>query len=171
MIAIRCARLFTGERFGAEPATLLVDGQKIIGVEPRILELDESWDAYDYPTGTVLPGLIDTHVHLVADNVAGALDRVPELGEQALNGIITESLRRQLAAGVTTVRDLGDYQYAATSNATAGCKGPSRPSWRRVRLSRRSQDTATTSAVRSRTRARFRRRYANGSIGVSMSSR
>jgi imidazolonepropionase-like amidohydrolase len=115
VIAIRCARLFTGERFSAEPATVLLDGEKIIGVESQIVELDESWDVYDYASGTLLPGLIDTHVHLVADNVVGALDRIPELGEQALDDIITESLRRQLAAGVTTVRDLGDYQYAAVT--------------------------------------------------------
>jgi len=31
VIAIRCSRLFTGERFSAGPATLLLDGEKIIG--------------------------------------------------------------------------------------------------------------------------------------------
>ena len=38
----------------------------------------------------------------------GALDRVPGLGDDELDAVITEGLRRQLAAGVTTVRDLGD---------------------------------------------------------------
>ena len=113
MIAIRCSRLFTGERFSAGPATLLLDGEKIVGVESRDVQLDESWTIYDYPSATVLPGLIDTHVHLVADSEVGALDRAPGLDGEALDTIITESLRRQLAAGVTTVRDLGDIRYAA----------------------------------------------------------
>jgi imidazolonepropionase-like amidohydrolase len=115
VIAIRCSRLFTGDRFSAGPATVLLDGEKIVGVESRDVELDESWKVYDYPSATVLPGLIDTHVHLVADSEVGALDRVPGLGADALDAIITESLRQQLAAGVTTVRDLGDIRYAAVA--------------------------------------------------------
>jgi len=115
VIAIRCSRLFTGERFSAGPATVLLDGEKIVGVESRDVQLDESWTLYDYPSATVLPGLIDTHVHLVADSEVGALDRVPELDGEALDTIITESLRRQLSAGVTTVRDLGDIRYAAVA--------------------------------------------------------
>ena len=115
VIAIRCSRLFTGERFSAGPATLLLDGEKIIGVESRDVQLDESWTIYDYPSATVLPGLIDTHVHLVADSEIGALDRAPGLDGEALDTIITESLQRQLAAGVTTVRDLGDIRYAAVA--------------------------------------------------------
>ncbi|HXD25165.1 MAG TPA: amidohydrolase family protein [Propionibacteriaceae bacterium] len=116
VIAIRCSRLFTGERFSAGPATLLLDGEKIIGVESRDVQLDESWTIYDYPSATVHPGLIDTHVHLVADSEVGALDRAPRLDGEALDTIITESLRCQLAAGVTTVRDLGDIRYAAVAD-------------------------------------------------------
>jgi imidazolonepropionase-like amidohydrolase len=115
VIAIRCSRLFTGERFTAGPATVLLDGEKIVGVESRNVELDDSWTVYDYPSATVLPGLVDTHVHLVADSEVGALDRVPGLGAEALDAIISESLRRQLAGGVTTVRDLGDIRYAVVA--------------------------------------------------------
>jgi imidazolonepropionase-like amidohydrolase len=136
VIAIRCSRMFTGERFSQAPVTVLVDGKKIIGVETGHIDLDESWEVAEYPNATVLLGLIDTHVHLVADNEVGALDRVPALGEEALDAIITDSLRRQLAAGVTTVRDLGDSRYAAspvaTSKPTMGQPTRSRQSWRRV---------------------------------------
>ena len=51
--------------------------------------MDESWTIYDYPSATVLPGLIDTHVHLVADSEVGALDRVPGLDGEARDRIIT----------------------------------------------------------------------------------
>ena len=58
VIAIRCSRLFTGERFSAGPATVLLDGEKIVGVESRDVELDESWKVYDYPSATILPSFI-----------------------------------------------------------------------------------------------------------------
>ena len=45
----------------------------------------------------------------------GALDRVPGLGDDELDAVITEGLRRQLAAGVTTVRDLGDLRYVVVN--------------------------------------------------------
>jgi imidazolonepropionase-like amidohydrolase len=83
-MAIRCSRVFTGEQFGEGPATVLLDQEKIVGVETGHVELDESWQVAEYPTATVLPGLIDTHVHLVTDSEVGALDRVPGLGDDEL---------------------------------------------------------------------------------------
>ena len=65
VMAIRCSRVFTGEQFSNGPATVLLDQEKIVGVETGHVELDESWQVAEYPTATVLPGLIDTHVHLV----------------------------------------------------------------------------------------------------------
>jgi hypothetical protein len=47
----------------------------------------------------------------------GALDRVPGLGDDELDAVITEVLRRQLAAGVTTVRDLGDLWYGVVKSS------------------------------------------------------
>jgi imidazolonepropionase-like amidohydrolase len=46
----------------------------------------------------------------------GALDRVPGLSDDELDAVIIEGLRRQLAAGVTTVRDLGDLRYAVVNH-------------------------------------------------------
>ena len=66
----------------------------------------------DVPGGTVLPGLIDAHVHLCADGTDGTLDRIGEPGQDAMAAVIVQSLRRHLAAGVTTVRDLGDRRFA-----------------------------------------------------------
>ena len=58
-----------------------------------------------------MPGLIDTHVHLVADSAFGALDRVAGYTDDEIDAVVSEGLRRQLAAGVTTVRDLGDRRF------------------------------------------------------------
>jgi imidazolonepropionase-like amidohydrolase len=115
VMAIRCSRLFTGNQFSEGPATVLLDRGKIVGVETGHTQLNESWQVAEYPNATVLPGLIDTHVHLVADSEVGALDRVSGLGDEELDAVITDGLRRQLAAGVTTVRDLGDRRYAVVT--------------------------------------------------------
>src|SRR5512133_2833094 len=98
-MAIRCSRVFTGEQFGEGPATVLLDRGTIVGVETGHVELYECWQMAEYPTATVLPGLIDTHVHLVADSEVGALGRVGARDEQALDAVITESLPRQVPAG------------------------------------------------------------------------
>ena len=61
------------------------------------------------------PGLIDTHTHLVADSKFGALDRVAGLSDNQLDAVVTRNLADQLAAGITTVRDLGDLRFAAVT--------------------------------------------------------
>lgn len=79
---------------------------------------------------TVLPGLIDTHVHLIgnasdtpADFLSWPLTTRPE--EQVLHGLA--HARRALAVGVTTVRDLAadDVQFSlARALETGVVEGP-----------------------------------------------
>jgi imidazolonepropionase-like amidohydrolase len=116
MPAIRSAHLFDGERFVAGSATVLVDGGTIAGVESGWPDLPAEIDVLDVGEATVLPGLVDTHVHLVGDSRIGALDRVAGYTAQDMAGILEESLRRQLASGVTTVRDLGDRDWVAVDH-------------------------------------------------------
>ena len=112
MIAIQCSRLFDGETFSAGAATVLIEENRIVAVESGFPTLGEQWEVVRYSDATVLPGLIDTHVHLVGDSRPGALDRVPGLSDEEIDLVISESLQRQLTAGITTVRDLGDRRYA-----------------------------------------------------------
>ena len=87
---------------------MLVEDGRIVGVESAAYELPAECELVDHGNATVLPGLIDTHVHLVGDSGAMALERVPGNSPEQIKAVVTEALRRQLAAGVTTVRDLGD---------------------------------------------------------------
>src|SRR5207302_6902091 len=65
---------------------------------------------FDFPGCTVLPGLIDTHVHLVfsalSSNAAVVEQVTGETDEQLLRRALANA-RAALRAGVTTVRDCG----------------------------------------------------------------
>ncbi|MFC6160968.1 metal-dependent hydrolase family protein [Kribbella jiaozuonensis] len=115
-VALQAARIFDGERLLDENVVLVDDG-KIVGLAR---EVPADWLVRSLPGATILPGLIDAHVHLTADAGLGALDRLATTPAEAatptyaaaIATTIEQSLRIHLAAGVTTVRDLGDPRDA-----------------------------------------------------------
>ncbi len=113
MEAIRVRRAFDGADALPSGALVLVDVGRIVAVEPGQAPVPSACVVSDFPMATLLPGLIDVHVHLNGDSQPGALDRLPEYDEAQLARVIGEALDRQLAAGVTTVRDLGDRRWAS----------------------------------------------------------
>jgi imidazolonepropionase-like amidohydrolase len=110
MHAIRAAHAFDGTGFLRGGATVVVDGERIVGVETGRVDLPVAVEVTEY-NGTVLPGLFDCHTHLVADSTFGGLERAGTMTDEALDAVITESLAAHAAAGVTTVRDLGDRGF------------------------------------------------------------
>jgi imidazolonepropionase-like amidohydrolase len=108
--ALRAPQVFDGDRFLEGGATVLVEGSTIVGVEAHGFVVPADCPVTTY-SGTLLPGLIDTHVHLFTDSGPMALDRVAGYSEQEIDDVVSEALTRSLAAGVTTVRDLGDRRY------------------------------------------------------------
>jgi len=112
MFGVRAGRAFDGERVVPGGALVLFDGSRIVGVEPGGAPAPDGCEVLEAPGGTVLPGLVDAHVHLCADGTDGSLDRIEEPDEDGMAAVIGEGLRRHLAAGVTTVRDLGDRRFA-----------------------------------------------------------
>lgn len=110
MYAWRARVAYDGERFLDGGATVLVEGEEIVGVEPVAYDVPHDCEVTEFE-GTLLPGLFDCHVHLIADGTPGGLERAGEYDEATLDHVIVQSLSRQLAGGVTTVRDLGDIGY------------------------------------------------------------
>lgn len=111
MWALRAGRVFDGQRIWSDGALILVDGATIVGVEPREADVPTGCEVTEVP-GTVLPGLIDAHLHLCGDAGPDALERLADFSDAELHDVITASLRQVLASGVTTVRDLGDRRFA-----------------------------------------------------------
>jgi imidazolonepropionase-like amidohydrolase len=112
MYAIRAGTAYDGERALPDGALVLLDREKVVAVEPATAPVPDGCDVLDRPDATVLPGLVEGHVHLCGDGTDGTLDRLAGLEPAQLQDTITASLRTQLAIGVTTVRDLGDRLWA-----------------------------------------------------------
>jgi imidazolonepropionase-like amidohydrolase len=115
-IAIRAARLIDGRN--ASPvldAVIIIDGEKITAVGSR-LPIPQGAAVLDLGDATLLPGLIDSHTHLLLemDGTNLGLQGVAMLkavatestAERALRG--AKFAREDLEAGITTVRDLGN---------------------------------------------------------------
>ncbi|WP_308114803.1 amidohydrolase family protein [Streptomyces sp. ISL-12] len=56
---------------------------------------------------TLLPGLVDSHVHLALDGAPGAMDRMRAASDDELYALMLRNAAELLSAGVTTARDLG----------------------------------------------------------------
>jgi imidazolonepropionase-like amidohydrolase len=127
MEAYRASCVFDGERFLQGGATVLVDDGRIAGVESVDFPVPDGARVHDYRGASLLPGLIDTHTHLVCDSRDQAVERVGGLSDEEITRIVDEALRRQLAAGVTTVRDLGDRNFCVTDRRDRQSAGGPEP--------------------------------------------
>jgi imidazolonepropionase-like amidohydrolase len=80
----------------------------------------------DYRDFTIVPGLIDGHVHLAFDGGPNPAARMrAETGEQQLM-LMLRSARELLGVGVTTARDLGSRAYLAVAVRDAIAAGLAR---------------------------------------------
>jgi imidazolonepropionase-like amidohydrolase len=124
-----CSRSVQVKGFRAGGGTVLTEEGRIVGVEPMGYEPPSDCELVDYGNATVLPRLIDTHVHLVGDSGVMALERVAGYSPEEIDEVVSESLRRQFAAGVTTVRDLGDRHFSVVERRDAQRQVDDRLPW------------------------------------------
>lgn len=124
MLAIKAGGAFDGEHQIPGGTAVLIEEGRIIGVRPAAAPLPEGCEVAEFPRATVLPGLIDTHVHLGGDGRDGALDRLAHYQDDELAEVIEVALRSHLVSGVTTVRDLGDRRWSVVERRDRGGHGP-----------------------------------------------
>jgi imidazolonepropionase-like amidohydrolase len=98
------------------PSTIVVRGGRVESVRDGFVAPTDGARLIDLKREFVLPGLIDAHVHMLADD-----DKVRARAE-ALNRDVEDTLligvdnaRRTLEAGFTTVRDLGSDVHSVTA--------------------------------------------------------
>lgn len=120
----RADTVFDGEKTLRGGALVLVEDGVIVGVEPGTAPAPDGWEVTYLRGTTLLPGLIETHSHLCGNSELDALDRLPGLTPGELDATIAASLAAQLAVGVTTVRDLGDQDWAVVDRHRDVLDGP-----------------------------------------------
>jgi imidazolonepropionase-like amidohydrolase len=100
------------------PGAVLVQDDTILAVgSPESIEriAGPHVERLAFPGATVLPGLIDCHVHLAFNASADVLGALQGVDDAALFQRMGQQAQQMLEQGITTVRDLGDRNYLAVA--------------------------------------------------------
>lgn len=111
---VRAAWLFDGtsSALTADPA-VVVEAGRIKAVSTGTAAIPDDAEVVNLGVATLLPGLVDSHLHLCLDASEDPVGHLADVDDEALLRQMAAAARRALAAGVTTVRDLGDRNYLA----------------------------------------------------------
>jgi len=111
LTALRAAWLFDGTGSALIPDPLVViDGGTIVAVGSGAPAPDGA-DVIDLGGAALLPGLVDTHVHLAFDASADPIAALAARSDEETLAAMVRAGQAALRGGVTTVRDLGDRDY------------------------------------------------------------
>ena len=111
LTALRAAWLFDGTGSALIPDPLVViDGGTIVAVGSGAPAPDGA-DVVDLGGAALLPGLVDTHVHLAFDASADPIAALAARSDEETIEAMVRAGQAALRGGVTTVRDLGDRDY------------------------------------------------------------
>lgn len=108
---ITADRILTGSGTYVEDGAIVIDGDLITAVGPRTQVTGQSGvqsAVLSFAGATVMPGLIDAHVHLVFDGSTAPLATFTDSNDEKLLHDMRLRTEQLLSSGVTTVRDLGD---------------------------------------------------------------
>ncbi|WP_394621354.1 amidohydrolase family protein [Lentzea sp. JNUCC 0626] len=110
--AFRAARTFDGEREVPGEPVIVVENGKIVAGGPGDVPVTDLGDV------TLMPGLVDAHVHLAFDPFGVATDQTDP--DDVVLARIRANALEALQAGITMVRDLGDRGYLTSRVRDAG---------------------------------------------------
>ncbi len=124
---IHCGKLIDGLSNAAQSEmTIIVEGTKIIDVKKGYQTAATGIEVINLKNKTVLPGLIDCHVHISGETSKNRYTEGFTLNEEDFAFRSVGYAERTLMAGFTTVRDMGGEIALALRNAINGgyIKGP-----------------------------------------------
>lgn len=108
-ILIHAGRLIDGvSDTPREHVTIVVEGNRIVAVEPGFRAAAPGDEVIDLSAATVMPGLMDMHVHLTSEYSRRSELESIKKGEADRAYDSVAFAERTLLAGFTTVRNLGD---------------------------------------------------------------
>ncbi len=106
-VVIRAGEVLDGRGASLGPSTIVSEGPTIISVEPSA----QSRATYDFSGLTLMPGGIDTHVHLASHfDEDGRVHRARDESQESREDLVlyaTENAYVTLMAGITTIQSLG----------------------------------------------------------------
>ncbi|MGE0180512.1 MAG: amidohydrolase family protein, partial [Sphingomonas sp.] len=107
VIVVHAGRLIADpSRPAAGPSTITIVDGRIQGIADGLIPPPAGARLIDMSSRTVLPGLIDMHVHLAGDPQGAFWREAVDTNEYAML-VGAKNARLTLRAGFTTVRDLG----------------------------------------------------------------
>lgn len=105
---IHCGQLINGKSRDLQTqVTIVVEGNRIVSVDKGFAKAGKDEKVVDLSRKTVMPGLIDMHVHIESETSKDALVKRFTQNEADVAFQSTVYARKELMAGFTTVRDCG----------------------------------------------------------------
>ena len=104
-------RVFDGRGQLFDDHGVMVDGKQIKALAPLTEFAGYTGDRVDTSGGTLLPGLIDCHVHLVYEGEANPSASMAQLGPGQVVLRALKNAQNSLAGGITGLRDCGGKDF------------------------------------------------------------
>ncbi|HKW40631.1 MAG TPA: amidohydrolase family protein [Gemmatimonadales bacterium] len=104
-VTIHAGTVLDGRGGVVRNTTIVIAGSRIVRLDPASTKV-----SYDFPTLTIMPGGIDTHVHLTSHFDADGRAHNDPGGKEPLEQTVLyteENAYRALMAGITTVQSIG----------------------------------------------------------------
>ena len=112
-VIIRSTRVIDGTGRTIERATVVIRGSRIVAVGPdRDVSIPDRATKIDGRGLSVLPGLIDCHVHLCLGAEPDVVDAITKETSSLILLKSSRAARQTLESGFTTVRDVGSRDHS-----------------------------------------------------------
>lgn len=92
-----------------EPATVVIEEARVTRIDASGESTPPESSQVDLAGKTLMPGLVDAHVHVTAFDMPRAMKGQEAIAHEVKHHFIATGLRRMLRMGITTVRDVGAF--------------------------------------------------------------